>query len=338
MNSTPTLKTSGKSAAAGDIEQAVIDQRNTQVLTTLRTYQQSHGISDSMRDLAQLANRVGTSGTYLYRYLTNDFKGNLESFEAKLTAFFTGDQVEQVTTNSEIIGSDFIIAATRAFLRHVREHGFIGVGHGPAGRGKTCASKLYAAQNAATTIYLHIPIWRSGRHDLTRAIARAMGITRPPKGVLIDDHLVWKLKDSGRLLIIDNAHRLTESARRWLADFWEETRLPIALIGNPEIEQQWQRNDQHGSRVGLHRDITLDLAKKPATAKATAHHLLQLHLPAGQDNAQILTDAASLLAQFGSCRAVVMRANLASRILSGDRVTDPAEAWHLAKTQLINAA
>jgi type II secretory pathway predicted ATPase ExeA len=165
-----------------------------------------------------------------------------------------------------------------------------------------------------------------------------MGITRAPKGLLLDDHLVSKLTDSQRLLIIDNAHRLTESARRWLADFWEETRLPIALVGNPEIEQQWQRNDQHGSRVGLHRDITLDLVKKATTTKATARHLLHLHLPAAQDDQTVLADAAQLLSEFGSCRAVVMRSNLANRILAGGKITSPTEAWQLAKTQLIHAA
>lgn len=335
---TPTLQTSGKSAAANDHDQAVIDQRNAATLTSLTTYMTGAGLASNSRDLETLARRIGTSGTYLYRYLNNDFRGNLVKFEAALDAFFSEEQVEQQDISAALIAKDFIVESTRAFLRHVREHGFIGVGHGPAGRGKTCASRLYASQNSTTTIYLHVPIWRSGRHDLTRAIAKAMGITRSPKGVLIDDHLVAKLTGSQRLLIIDNAHRLTESARRWLADFWEETRLPIALIGNPEIEQQWQRNDQHGSRVGLHRDITLDLARKPATAKATARHLIHLHLPAAEGDDSVLNDAAQLLTQFGSCRAVVMRSNLARRILDGGRITNPTEAWQAAKTQLIHAA
>jgi DNA transposition AAA+ family ATPase len=334
MTSTP----SGKSAAANDTEQAVIDARNTRTLATLQNHMGAAGLTDSTRDLETLAKRLGTTSTYLYRYLRNDFRGNLTSFEQKLDAYFSEDQVETHTTNSDLVNRDFIIDSTRAFLRHVREHGFIGVGHGPAGRGKTCACRLYAVQNSATTIYLHVPIWRAGRHDLTRSIARAMGITRAPKGLLLDDHLVSKLTDSQRLLIIDNAHRLTESARRWLADFWEETRLPIALVGNPEIEQQWQRNDQHGSRVGLHRDITLDLVKKATTTKATARHLLHLHLPAAQDDQTVLADAAQLLAEFGSCRAVVMRSNLANRILAGGKITNPTEAWNLAKTQLIHAA
>jgi hypothetical protein len=333
--------TSGKSAAAGDAEQAITDARNANLIIALRQYQQAHNLTDAARDLRTLASRMGTSDTYLFRYLKNDFKGSLAKFEEKLAAFLSSDHEAKVEANAEIIAQDFIVAGMKAFLRQVKAHGFIGVGHGPAGRGKTYAAKLYAAQHPTTAIYLHATCWSCGRHELTRSLARAMQLVRPPKGVNLDEALVAKLGGSDRLVIIDNAHRLTEGARRWLADFWDTARLPIALIGNPEIERQWQRNDQHGSRVGLHRDVTLDLgsADKPGTtAKATALHLLRLHLPEAADLPEVVADATRSLPGFGGCRAVVMRSRLAANILSGGRVTDPAEAWKLARTQLITAA
>lgn len=335
----PSNMNAGKSAAAGDTEQAAIDQRNANLVLSLRTYQQANGLTDSSRDLKALAARMGSSDTYLFRYLKGDFRGDLAKFEARLQAFLSGEQVERVEANREIIAEDFIIAGMRAFLRQVKAHGFIGIGHGPAGRGKTYASKLYAAQNSTTCIYLHVAAWRAGRHQLAHAIARAMQLQRTSKGQSIDEALVAKLTGSDRLVIIDNAHKLTESARRWLADFWDETGLPIALIGNPEIEGQWARNDQHGSRVGLHRDVTLDLVRKDrSTAKATASHLLRLHLPEAAEAPDVVADAAQAVQGFGACRAVAMRARLARNILAGGRVTDPREAWNLAKTQLINAA
>lgn len=336
---TLTQPPSGKSAAANDTEQARIDARNANTLTALRAYQHAHGISDSTKDLEGLAKQIGTSQTYLFRYIKDDFRGDLQKFEARIDAFLSGDQVERVSVSTEIINEAFIVSGMKSFLRHVREHGFIGIGHGPAGRGKTYAARLYAAQHCTSTIYLHVSVWSGGRHNLVRNISRAMQITRAPKGLAMDDYLVNRLRGSDRLLVIDNAHRLTESARRWLADFWEETNMAIALIGNPEIEQQWSRNDQHGSRVGLHRDVTLELVRKQAcTARATAQHLIRLHLPAALALSEVVSDAAEVLQQFGACRAVVMRANLARRILSGGRVDDPAEAWKLAKTQLIHAA
>lgn len=315
------------------------DPRDANLLAALRTYQQVQGLTDSTADLKKLANRIGPSDTYFYRYFRNDFRGDLAAFEGKVRDFLESDTDEKVEANAAIIPSDFIIGGMRSFLRQVKAHGFIGVGHGPAGRGKTFAAKLHASQHATTTIYVHANIWCCGRHAITRAIAKAMQLNRPGKGLTLDEALVNRLSGSDRLIIIDNAHRLTEGARRWLADFWDTTHIPIALIGNPEIERQWQRNDQHGSRVGLHRDVTLDLVKgEKSTAKATAVHLLRLHLPEAADIAAVVNDAERSLAEFGACRAVAMRAGLAKNILTGGKITDPAEAWKLAKTQLINAA
>lgn len=334
-----TPQTSGKSAAAADTDQAGLDARNADLIIALRTYQRAQGLTDSTKDLDVLARRMGTSQTYLFRYLRGDFRGDLARFESRIRSFLDGDEVERAETNTTIISQDFIIGGMNSFLRQVKAHGFVGIGHGPAGRGKTFAAKLYAAQHSTTTIYLHVSVWQAGRHDITRAIARAMQLTRPAKGQSLDDALVAKLVGSDRLIIIDNAHRLTEGARRWLADFWDIAQVPIALIGNPEIEQQWARNDQHGSRVGLHRDVTLDLVRSErCTAKATAGHLLRLHLPEAADVPEVVADAAQAIQAFGGCRSVTMRARLAKNILSGGRVQDPSEAWHLAKTQLINAA
>lgn len=333
------LTNSGKSAGAGDAEQAAFDARNADLIISLRAYQRAQGLTDSTKDLDTLAKRMGTSQTYLFRYLRGDFRGDLAKFESRIQSFLAGDEGERAEANATIISQDFIIAGMNSFLRQVKAHGFVGIGHGPAGRGKTFATKLYAAQHSTTTIYLHVSVWQAGRHDITRAIARAMQLTRPAKGQTLDEALVAKLAGSDRLIIIDNAHRLTEGARRWLADFWDIAQVPIALIGNPEIEQQWARNDQHGSRVGLHRDVTLDLVRaERSTAKATASHLIRLHLPEASDVPEVISDAADAVKSFGGCRSVTMRARLAKNILSGGRVTDPREAWHLAKTQLINAA
>lgn len=339
----------GKAAAAGDPETAARDAecaarkdlRDPQLVQRLRDYQQRHQLTDSTKDQETLARRMGSSSTYVYRYLAGTFLGDLGKFEARVRDFLDGE-VLTVDGNQELVAEDFVIPSMFAFLRQVQSHGYIGVGHGPAGRGKTCAARLYAAKHRATCVYLHAYQWTGGRHGLTADLAATARI-KTAKGEPIDQALIRTFAGSGRLVIIDNAQRLSEGARRWLADFYDATRTPIALIGNPEIERQWQRNDQHGSRVGLHRDVTVDLVDKTAgrnTAERTAAHLLRLHLPEAATVPQVRQEAAAILARPGSgaCRAVVMRARLARTMLDGGRITDPAKAFHLAETQLINAA
>lgn len=362
MKTLRSITPTGKAAAANDTTQAALDAavaaaRATQALLNathtssadprarslvqrLDDYRARHRLGDSTRDMETLAKRIGTSATYVYRYLTNDFRGDLKKFESALANFLDAE-ILKVEGNETLIEQDFIVRSAHHFLRQVKAHGYIGVGHGPAGRGKTCAAKLYAAKDRAA-IYIHANVWSGGRHAIARAIASAVGITaRNTKHHSLDEALVAKLTDSDRLIIIDNAQRLTEAARKWLSDFWHSTRVPTALIGNPEIERQWQRNDQHGSRVGLHRDITLDLAtadNKPGpAARATAAQLIALHLPAASGEPEVLAEATRTLTAFGSCRAIVMRARLAANILAGGKITAPAQAWTAAATQLITA-
>lgn len=332
----PAVKTSlkGKAAASGDPDQAALDTRNAAAVQALCNYMARHHLANTGDGRKVVARRMGVSETYIFRYLSQDFRGDLAKFETSILAFCEAEELK-VEGNQELVGSDFVLKGMRRFLRQVKAHGHIGIGHGPAGRGKTCAARLLAAQDA-TAIYIHCRVWSCGRHDLTRDLVRLLKL-RPAKNETKDEALVRILSGSDRLVIIDNAQRLTESARRWLADFWDATRCPVALIGNPEIEKQWEKNDQHGSRVGLHRDVTEDL-KDQSTAKATASHLLRLHLPSAAQDPEILDEAVKTIAAFGSCRAIAMRAKLASTMLAGGKITDVKQAFNLAKTQLITSA
>lgn len=317
------------------------DIRDITTLQSLTTHVQSSGLRINVSDLDALAKQMGSSGTYLYRYLKNDWRatvGPMRKLEQRIMLFLTQERSDEPAPNSNtrLISKDFIVEGVQRFLDHVRNHNYIGIGYGLAGAGKTKACEIYAAQNSVNTIYIHLSMWKGGRHAVVKQIKKAAGINKVPKGDCIEDHLVTRLKDSGMLLVIDNAHRLTEAARRFLADFWEESHLSIALIGNPEIQDQFERNDQHGSRVGLQRDVTLTLSQNKA---ATARHMLELHLPEAADNKSMLKDTEGLLEEFGLCRTVEKRAKLARSILLSEKnqVTDPVEAWQMAKAQLPKA-
>lgn len=305
--------------------------RDPQLLASLQEAIAKLPTTDKTKAYETMGKRIGCSATYIYRYLNDDFRGDLGKIETQIRGYFAAE-VLRTEGNQELVTEDFSVGSTHKFLRQVKQHGYIGVGHGPAGRGKTCAARLYAAKDNAC-IYIHATMWSCGRHAIARQIKAAIK-AKLSKHETTDEALVRLLSNSGRLLIIDNAQRLTESARRWIADFWDATRIPIALLGNPEIESQWRRNDQHGSRVGLHRDITTDLAKS-STAQATADHLIRLHLPGYGD---LTKDVAEILQSFGSCRAAAMQLSLTKAMLDGGKITDPTTAWLAAKTQLITAA
>jgi len=83
----------------------------------------------------------------------------------------------------------------------------------------------------------------------TRAWTRKSGdLTR-------GEFVMERLKNSGRLIIVDNAQRATLSGLRWLLDLHDYAGVPVALIGNPDVLARLDGSDQLSSRIGLRKDI-----------------------------------------------------------------------------------
>lgn len=322
----------GKAAAANDLETAELDAkispRTEGTFLSLAAYQQRHRLSDE-----QLGKRLGSNGTYVSRYRNNKFLGKIEDFEAS---------IEQLLSREELMEGDegklcehgFCVQPVTDFLELVRNQRMMSVGHGPAGRGKSKACQLYASKHKGT-IYLHVNAWATGRDRVIDDIARIAGVRRAKSDKTMTDALLRILRDSDRLLIIDNAQRLTESGRKWLADFHDATRIGIALVGNPEIEDQFLRNDQHASRLGRCVDVTTI-----SDTKTTVLHLLKSYLPEALNDKATQAEALDILRlqDGGAARAVKMHLRLAVKIREGSPQTALSEAVKLARTQLVHKA
>lgn len=321
------------------------DPRNPELLRSLRLHMERAGLDPAkMRDRTVLAKRLGyQDGTQLYRYLTDGkWAGDLAKFEKRLESYLSNEL--RIEGGGELIDDPktFILPSMFAFLNQVRKHGHIGVAHGPAGVGKTCACRLYAAKHKDTTLYLHLYAWTRGRGALARELLKATGL-KAPRGDSIEATLARHFRDSGIMLILDNAMRLTRHSRDWLQDFLDFTGISIALVGNPDIITQWAAVDQHRRRVGLKRDVSLDLfdtEREHNTSENTVLKLLARHLPEGANDKEVKRLAMEIIKtrDSGACGAVVMHATLAHQMLQGGRITAPAEAFKLATTQLIQEA
>lgn len=321
------------------------DPRNPELLRSLKLHMERAGLDPAkMRDRTVLAKRLDyKDGTQVYRYLTDDkWAGDLAKFETRLEAFLSNEL--RIDGGGELIDdpNSFILPSMFAFLHQVRKHGHIGVAHGHAGVGKTCACRLYAARHKDTTLYLHLYAWTRGRGALVRELLNATGL-KAARGESKEATLARHFRDSGIMIILDNAMRLTRGGRDWLQDFLDFTGISIALVGNPEIITQWAAVDQHRRRVGLKRDVSIDLFdedKQHNTSEATVLKLLARHLPEGANDKEVKRLAMQIIKEphSGACGAVVMHATLAHQMLQGGRITAPAEAFKLATTQLIQEA
>jgi DNA transposition AAA+ family ATPase len=151
--------------------------------------------------------------------------------------------------------------------------------------------------------------------------------------------IVERTKHSGRLLVVDNGQRLHSDALQYLFDLHDETGMPIALQGNPEIEKVIRRNDQMFSRIGLKLDVRVmnDAGKRVAKegeVGAVVDGILRRMVP---DWAGKVRDLALQVAwQQGHFRALRKTITLAHEFMAAsDALRDPRKAFAAAHQKLV---
>ncbi len=182
---------------------------------------------------------------------------------------------------------------------------------GPAGIGKTTVAKAICGEIPGT-VYVCIDQETCSATGLIAAIYRALK-QRPRR------HFRPKLSDlvegfgnSGRLLIIDQAHRLRDRALETLMDLHDNCALPILLIGTAELHRRVSDDEdplfgQLASRVGVRLDLLAGLhvagAGKPGPDSGTAavsFSVADVRAIFARGKLKLHPDAANMLARIAT--------------------------------------
>jgi DNA transposition AAA+ family ATPase len=163
------------------------------------------------------------------------------------------------------------------FARTVRRHRYIGLCYGPAGVGKTLSARRYARWDLAEPLLIAWGPRKPSDAKVYAALARSRTVFYTPAVgaslrelrselerlttrviACIDEHmqrdqLVRSASLSGgiRLLIVDEAERLSATALEYIRDRFDRTDIGLLLIGMPGMEKRLSRYPQLYSRVGF---------------------------------------------------------------------------------------
>lgn len=151
----------------------------------------------------------------------------------------------------------------------------IGVGWAPAGSGKTLAARALAAEDSASIL-----IRVEARHGTDTALAKLIVASAGWRGRGRDGGLIEftldKLRDSGRLLIIDEAHRLQPSGCEFIRDLVDVCGIPVLLLATEEFYQRLtsvrtgggrKLYDQFSRRVGFVLNLLRGVDGKGGTVR-----------------------------------------------------------------------
>jgi DNA transposition AAA+ family ATPase len=220
---------------------------NEDLRAGIDAYKKRHALS-----LTQLATQLGTNPTQVSKYISGKPEGNVPQLESIIADVLDNE----IRRKNSVVGNFTTSVSSSIFgiLDMIRETNDIALLSGPAGIGKTCAIQLYCDQNKST-IHITVTAWMCGA--ISSLLCRAVSTRARPTNMSAGEYLREKLTDSNRLIIVDNAHKLSRYSLAWLFDFADQTNCPIALVGNPEILTRIKSNDQWFSRIGIHKSIAL---------------------------------------------------------------------------------
>ncbi len=284
--------------------------------------------------LSDVARELQSSTTAVSKYLNSKPEGDVESLEIAIEDVLARHERRKAATTRQIFPS-VITQRLAAICEQIKKTSDMGLIYSDAGYGKTCGIELYVRENP-TTISICATAWANSGSHITRMIFDEMAVSSWPGNVTRANWIVARLTGRNRLLVVDNAHRLSSSGRKLLFDLHDATGTPMALVGNPEILTEIRKNDQQFSRLGIVREI--GLAKKDATrqkqAEEMARKMLEQHCPPEQIDS-ILDLAVRVVAERGHCRSLQKHLLLMPDTLPAAK-GDARQAFRAAHTMVLS--
>lgn len=221
----------------------------------------------------EVAQCVGASPSVISQVLSGSYlKGDAEGWLRKINAWLDND--EQRRQRGKPLGfySTGVFEAIRALAKFCRSNApdpalimrgevlsdqpHMALGYGPAGCGKSVGARALAAEDP-TAILIRCDQRGGGARGLAHLIHEALGIRNRDRNLL--DWTMDELRGSGRLLIVDEAHRLRLGACEFVRDLHDVCGVPILLLGTQgafnrltgvRMNMASLLYDQFSSRVG----------------------------------------------------------------------------------------
>lgn len=214
-------------------------------------------IDTSGKTQSQVAQELGISAGGLSSFLGGNYKtphtiiGRIEelaSINVQKTVAPKAPEYKETGISKLVINS----------IRYSHLQGKISVVYGDAGIGKTVAFRHYLDNNSLAIGITISPTYASitGVNEL---IAEQLGV-RERVARKITSEIVSKLRNSGRVLVIDEAQHLTVRALNHLRCIADESGVGICFIGNDEVYTKMKgtgRADfaQLFSRIGMRKQV-----------------------------------------------------------------------------------
>lgn len=283
---------------------ALVKPFNDLLRQEFQAYKDETGYSNK-----QLAAELGLrSETAVIKYLAGKPEGDVARLETLIDDVMRS-RLKRADARGKLTETN-VSEEMESHLETIRKTNDIGLIKGPSGVGKSCGGQLYVVKNPTSILIAASALLRRGPD----VIALLWEELKPRqwhnwKGTHRSE-ILRKLAGSNRLLIVDDAHRLSMRGLDVIFAVHNETEIPIALFCHDEdLEKMAKRDAQMFSRIGQKWEVKLK------TTRELAAHLVDQFLPeeAAADE-ELMTLAVQVISELGYGRALRKQLLLAREI------------------------
>lgn len=231
----------------------------SKVAEQLRAYMGEYGAS-----LHKISQAVGYSPATLSRFLNGQYQGDVKKVEKAVGQYLRMMRI-RMERKFEDVKFVHTGVARRIFealdMTHM-EHGFAVI-VGDSGVGKTMALREYA-RDRSDVIYVHLDPCRKGRASFLMLLVSALGGDVKKRSCDLFDQCVDKLKDSHKLMILDEAEHLNPEALDTVRLIRDITGIGLVIVGIGEVVIPKLRDNRLCRRVYKRVTLFVNLEKPEA--------------------------------------------------------------------------
>lgn len=203
---------------------------------------------------ADIARAIGISDSALSQYLGGTYEGDNKRIDRAISAYLKRRAEQQAAPKQAI---PFIYTSVVNKIHEVARmchlYGEMGVTYGASGIGKTWAVREYTRQNPGT-ILIEVGEHCALKLPLLRELHEKLGLSGKGRSDQLFKSILNRLKDSSRLLIIDEAENLPYKSLEMLRRIHDFTGIGILLIGMATLVTNLQ--GRQGDYAQLYSRIT----------------------------------------------------------------------------------
>ncbi len=227
--------------------------------TLVLDYKSKTGKSQSL-----IATELGISGAQLSSFISGTYKAP-HTIIPKIASLMSVNAKKAIAPREPGFVETKVSKAVINAITYSHIQGKIAVVYGDAGVGKTMAINQYCKENNLAIKITISPSYAS-MSGVNELIADRLGV-RERVSRKIYAEIISKLKDSGRVIIIDEAQHLTVRTLNHLRCMADESGVGITLVGNDEVYTKLKgsgRADfaQLFSRIGMRKQVLTNTLSK----------------------------------------------------------------------------